>query len=271
MNKIIRTLLSLTLITILLLALAAPAFASSVASSAEDLRLKPYSFPTDQYYESNSNTVQVWTVQVAAGTYYQGAIDRANGLVANGLDGFVYAENGIYYVMSGKFANEYDALCYGELIHTDPDEAGAYMTYVSLPKKAIEAFQGTFYSAVRTNPDPKVMETYWEDPSGAYLRADAEDTVEVYTVQFSRGTCFTRSESLRDRMERYGYPAFVYKENMTYRTLSGMFLDKNEAKAYCKLIRMNTKETDAVVKTALVPESELESFQEWWSEQTELK
>ena len=77
----------------------------------------------------------------------------------------------------------------------------------------------------------------------------------------------SRSETLRDRLERYGYPAFVYKVDMTYRTMTGMFLDRNEAKRYCKLIRRNTKEVDAIVKSAMVPESELESFLDWWSEQ----
>ena len=54
---------------------------------------------------------------------------------------------------------------------------------------------------------------------------------------------------------------------MTDRTMTGMFLDRNEAKRYCKLIRRNTKEVDAIVKSAMVPESELESFLDWWSEQ----
>ena len=267
MSKLIRTLISLTMIMALVLALGAQAFAASTASSAEDLRLKPYSFPIDQYYENAPENIQVWTVQVAAGYSYQGAVDQANGLIAKGLDGFVYAENGMYYVMSGKFGSEYDALCYGELIHTDPKEAGAYMTGASLPKAAVQSFQSIFYGAVRTNQDPTAMETYWEEPSGAYLRADAEDTVEVYTVQFSRGTCFTRSEELRDRMERNGYPAFVYKENMIYHTMSGMFLDKSEAKEFSALLCCNTEEKDGVVKKALVPQSELEAFQAWWSEQ----
>ena len=54
---------------------------------------------------------------------------------------------------------------------------------------------------------------------------------------------------------------------MTYRTMTGMFLDRSEAKAYCELIRRNTKESDAIVKSAMVSQSELDSFQDWWSEQ----
>ena len=266
MNRMIRSLLSLLLVLLMLVPLCATAFAAK-ATCAEDLRLKPYSFPTDQYYECGPNDTWVFTVQIAAGGSYQGAIDRANGLIAKGLDGFVYKENGMYYVMSGKFSTDYEALCYGELIHTDPKEYSAFQTSVAIPKKAIDTFQGILYAHVGVNWDSKAMETHWEDPSGAYFRADGEDYVEVYTVQFSRGTCFSRSETLRDRMERYGYPAFVYKVDMSYRTMTGMFLDRSEAKRYCKLIRRNTNEVDAIVKSAMVPESELESFLDWWSEQ----
>lgn len=266
MNKLIRTLLSAALIVLMLLPLCATAFAAK-ATCAEDLRLKPYSYPTDQYYEGKANDTWVYSIQIAAGGSYQGAINRANGLVANGLDGFVVKDNGMYYVMSGKFNTDYEALCYGELIHTDPNEYSAYMTSVAVPKKAADVFQSILYSRVGINWNRAEMETYWEDPTGGFIRADAEDAIEVYTVQFSRGTCFSRSETLRDTMERYGYPAFVYKVDMTYRTMTGMFLDRSEAKRYCELIRRNTKESDAIVKSAMVSQSELDSFQDWWSEQ----
>ena len=152
MNRMIRSLLSLLLVLLMLVPLCATAFAAK-ATCAEDLRLKPYSFPTDQYYECGPNDTWVYTVQIAAGGSYQGAIDRANGLVAKGLDGFVYKENGMYYVMSGKFSTDYEALCYGELIHTDPKEYSAFQTSVAIPKKAIDTFQGILYAHVGVNWD----------------------------------------------------------------------------------------------------------------------
>ena len=266
MNRLSRMLISLALTLLMLLPLCTAAFAASTATCAEDLRLSPYSFPSGQYYDSGSGEVDVCTIQIAAGGSYDGAVARANGLLAEGLDGFVYCDNGMYYVMSGKFPNEYDALCYGELIHTDPEEESAFMVPVKLPKRAADVFQGIFYGSVRISRKVD-METYWEKPSGDFFRADDEDTVEVYTVQVSRGTCFPRCEFLRDRMERNGYPCFVYKVDLSYKTMTGMFLNRNEAKSYCRLIRRNTKETDAIVKSAFVPRSEYESFVEWWSEQ----
>ena len=267
MNRMTRTLIALALMLLMLLPLCASAFAASSADCAEDLRLNPYAVPSGQYYESADADTDVYTVQVAVGGNYDGAMARAGGLIAKGLDGFVLNSTGAYYVMCGKFYSEYDALCYGELIHTDPAERSAYMTPVTLPKKAVDTFQYIFYGAVRVCGDSSAMETHWEDPTGAYFRSDAEDTVEVYTVQISRGTCFTRAEFLRDRMERYGYPAFVYKTELVYKIMTGMFEDRSEAKEYCRLISSNTQEYDGVVKSARVPVSELESFSAWWSEQ----
>ena len=267
MNRLTRTLIALCLMVLMLLPLCATAFAVSTASGPEDLRLRSYAFPCDQYYVASEGDITVLTIQVAASRYLQGAINEANALVAEGIDAFVLLDNGMYYVMCGKFGRDYDALCYGEMIHMDPERADAFMNYAKLPGEAVQTFQDIFYGAVRVNPDSSVMESYWEEPTGSFFRANSEDTVEVYTVQFSKGSCFTRCESLRDRMERYGYPAFVYKIDLSYKTMTGMFLDRSEAKAYCKLIRRNTKESDAVVKSALVPASEYESFVEWWSEQ----
>ena len=267
MNRLTRTLLALALTLLMLFPLCATALAASTATCAEDLRLSPYSFPSSQYYDASGGEVDICTIQIAAGGSYAGAISRANELVAKGLDGFVLYQDGMFYVMSGKFYYEYDALCYGELIHTDPNEQSAYMVPAKLPKRAVDVFQGIFYDAVRLSRDSQAMETHWEQPTGAFYRADEGETIEVYTVQMSRGTCFPRCEFLRDRMERYGYPAFVYKVDLSYKTMTGMFLNRNEAKAYCKLIRRNTKENDAIVKSAFVPVSEYESFVEWWSDQ----
>lgn len=267
MNRLTRTLIALGLALLMLLPLCATAFAASMASGPEDLRLKPNSFPYDQYYEAADGDTTVLTIQVAASRDCQGAINEANALVGEGLDAFVLARDGMYYVMCGKFSSDYDALCYGEMIHMDPKQTSAYMEYATLPKKAVDAFRDIFYGAVRVNPDSSVMESRWENPTGAFFRADDEDTVEVYTVQVSRGSCFPRCESLRDRIGRSGYPAFVYKIDLSYKTMTGMFLDRSEAKAYCRLIRRNTKESDAVVKSAFVPKSEYESFLDWWSKQ----
>ena len=267
MNRLTRTLIALCLTLLMLLPLCASAFAASMANGPEDLRLKPYSFPCDQYYVSSKGDVTVLTIQVAASRSLQGAINGANALIAEGIDAFVLEDSGMYYIMCGKFGKMYDALCYGEMIHMDPEQKSAFLNEATLPKEAVETFKGIFYGAVRVNPDSSVMESYWEEPTGAFIRADGEDMIEVYTVQFSKGNCFTRCESLRDRMERYGYPAFVYKIDMSYKLMSGMFRERSEAKAYCRLIHRNTKETDAVVKSVLVPASEFESFSAWWSEQ----
>ena len=267
MNRLIRTLIALSLTLLMLLPLCASAFAVSTASGPEDLCLRPYSFACDQYYSDAKGGATVLTIQVAASGDVRGAFKQANALVAKGIDAFVYESGGMYYVMCGKFGNMYDALCYGEMIHMDPAQESAFLNYAIVPQDAANDFCDIFYGAVRVNPDSSVMESYWEEPTGALFRADAEDTVEVYTVQFAKGSCFPRCEELRDRLERYGYPAFVYKVDLSYKLMSGMFLDRSEAKEYCALIRMNTKESGAVVKSALVPASEYESFVEWWSEQ----
>lgn len=267
MNKLSRRLLAFVLMLLMLLPFGTAFAEPVITKSAAALRLKANSFPTDQYYEYSEDNAIYYTVQVSANNNLDAAFERANSMVAKGFDGFVYRKDGTYYVMCGKFSKAYDALCYGELIHTDPKEYDAYMNYVSLPASAANAFSSIFYSATSVDQNMDRMETYWEEPTGAYFRGDAEDAVEVYTVQFSKGTCFARSEKLRDRMERSGYPAFVIKENMTYRTLTGMFYDRSEAKAFCKEIRRNTRETDAVVKTVMVPEEEVESFLAWWNEQ----
>ena len=267
MNKLTRRLLAFVMMLLMLLPFGT-AFAEPVISeSSAALQLKPNSFPINQYYEYSEENGIYYTIQIAICSSLDAAYDRANTLVAKGFDGFVYKKDGTIYVMCGKFSKAYDALCYGELIHTDPHEYEAFMNYVSLPASAANTFSGIFYGAASVNQNMDQMETYWEEPTGAFFRGDAEDTVEVYTVQFSKGTCFARSEKLRDRMERAGYPAFVIKENMTYRTLTGMFYDRSEAKAFCKEIRRNTRETDAVVKTVMVPEDEVESFLDWWNDQ----
>lgn len=267
MRTLSRTLLAFALVLVMLLPLGT-AFAEPVISeSAASLRQKPNSFPANQYYEYSEDNGIYYTVQVSASSDLDAAYARASSMNAKGFDGFVYRKDGMYYVMCGKFSDPYAALCYGELIHTDPKEYDAFMNYVSLPAEAVKTFRDIFGKESQINQNMSEMETYWEEPTGAYFRADAEDTIEVYTVQFSKGTCFARSEKLRDRMERAGYPAFVYKENMTYRTLTGLFYDRKEAKDYCKEIRRNTRESDAVVKTVLIPESEVESFLGWWNEQ----
>lgn len=230
-----------------------------------NLALRPDSFKADQYYEADYALGGVFTVQVSAHSGRDTAeIDR-NRMLERGFDSFVYQDSGMYMVMCGKFATAYEALCYAEAIHTDPDRYTAYVTGAFLPADAMKDFYTVLGAAVRIPENEPRMETWWEQPTGAFFRTETEGYVEVYAVEFSQGTSFSRSEAHRDDMTAAGYPAFCTKEDMRYHTLTGMFTERKAALVYCEEIKRYTTESDAFVTTTRVPAEELESFQSWYA------
>ena len=227
------------------------------------LQLEPYSYEADQIYKYKPERTKVFTVQVASGWERAHAEKIREKMLKKGYDAFVYRANGVYYTMSGKFREMRDALAYGESIHAYTNRSSAFVVNAWVPEEAIESFEDVFYSSCYVSDKNSEVETYWEKPTGAFYRA-REGEVEVFTVQFSSGTSFDGSERNRSAMEAQGYPAFVYKSNLKYKIMTGMFYTKAEAEAYCATIRANTDQSDAVVRTASVPQKAVTKFQQWY-------
>lgn len=267
----VRTILSLALAVAMLLAFGTAAYAdgdeakaaeTAVAEesyAAPELRLAPNSFAAKQYYEFDEESIQVCTVRLAAGISYAGAAALRDQMLAQGYDSFIYNEDGVLYVMCGKFGNLYDAMCYNESIHKNTDCEDAYVTNAKLPGEPVWRFANTFYSAVTIDRTPGSMETGWEKPTGSFFRGTEADAQEVYTVQLCRGTSFISSERLRDKVLAAGYPAFVYKDNMEYFTMVGAFENRDDAKAFSRELRW--KGFPGVVLNARIPAAELANFQ----------
>lgn len=228
------------------------------------LALKPNTFAPNQLYYSGDGEFTVYTVQVSAhGGHETAGLDRDRMLEA-GYDSFVYDDGSMSYVMCGKFTSAYEAFCYSESIHTDPARYSAFVTFASLPAAAIQTFADRLSEFMKIPQTPERVETYWERPTGAYFRSDIAGSVEVYTVQLGQGSSFTGIERKRDALTEKGYPAFCYKVDMAYKAMSGMFTDKAEAERYCQELNTTGGQSGAVVRTALVPQGELESFQSWY-------
>ena len=240
-------------------------YAASDPEISLSLKLAPNSYPADQVYKYKASRTKVFTVQVSSGYDRRHADERRDGLLAQGYDAFVYRASGAVYVMSGKFRTMRDALAYAESIHAYTSEnPTAFVVNAWVPEKAIDAFEDIFYSSCLVRERNRDVETYWERPTGAFYRARTEGYTKVFTVQFSAGTSFHGSERNRASMEAQGYPAFVYKRNLQYQTMTGMFFDKASADAYCAAIRANTDQDDAFVTMANVPWSAITEFQSWW-------
>ena len=71
-------------------------------------------------------------------------------------------------------------------------------------------------------------------------------------------------ERNRDKMINQGYPAFVYKIDLAYMVMTGMFYDLASAQQYCEVIKKNTDQKDAYVTTANLPAYAVSNFQNWW-------
>ena len=156
------------------------------------------------------------------------------------------------------------SLCDGESIHAyTSNNPTAFVVNTWVPEKAIKAFEDVFSASCLVRERNRDVETYWERPTGRFYRARTDGYTKVFTVQFSAGTSFHGSERNRNAMEALGYPAFVYKKNLQYRTMTGMFFDQPSAEAYGAVIR-STGQTDAFVTMANVPWSEIMNFQSWW-------
>lgn len=229
------------------------------------LKLAPNSYPDGQVYKYKASRTKVFTVQISGGYDRRHADERRDELLAQGYDAFVYRANGVVYVMSGKFRTMRDALAYGESIHAfTSNNPSAFVVNAWVPEKAIRAFEDVFYSSCFVRERNRDVETYWERPSGPFYRARTEGYTKIFTVQFSTGTSFHGSERNRASMGAQGYPAFVYKRNLQYQTMTGMFFDRASADAYCAAIRSNTDQDDAFVTMANVPRSAITEFQNWW-------
>ena len=220
-------------------------------------------FAAGQYYEYDAYQTHVYTVQVAATSSLSGAESIRNSMLQAGYDSFVYLYKGAYRVMCGKFREQYDAMAYSESIHGNTDKEHAYVTNAYLPSYAVDSFEQAFYGAVTISTHSRDMETFWEKPTGAFLRGNDPDTVKVYTVQLATGTSFQGSETLRDNVTAQGYPAFVYKSHLSYKIMVGMFYDKAEAQRFQERIVRTTDQSGAVVGTAYVPGPAVDTFAYW--------
>ena len=230
-----------------------------------ELRLFNMPFTRGQYFEYDASKTKVFSVQVSTVTRLEEAQSIRDGLLNSGYDSFVYRYQGNYCVMCGKFRVLYDACAYSESIHANTSHSHAYANNSYLPEEDVRRFEELFYGSVTINSqDSRAHETMWEKPSGPFYRGNAGDTVKVYTVQFSAGTSFSGSERNRDKMIAQGYPAFVYKVNLSYRDMTGMFFDSAAAQSYCDIIKANTDQKDAIVGTAQLPSAAAYDFLNWW-------
>ena len=219
-------------------------------------------FPDDQYYVCDEDETHVFAVQVVATNKYSSAVSMRSKMLIAGYDAFIYEYEGKYRVMCGKFRDKQDALVYQQSIHVHTDREGAYVTNAYLPEYAVWVFEEIYWD------NPVVLEpydTYWEVPTGPYFRDDAPNTVQAYAVQFSSGTSFNASQRNRDLMDAQGYPSFVYKINLEYKTLSGLFYDKKDAEAHRSSLVKYSDRKSAFVKTVNVPASAVEHYQKYGS------
>ena len=241
----LRSLLALLLLAAMAFSFCPPAWAGIL-------------YPDDQYYVCDEDETHVFAVQVVATNKYASAVSMRTKMLNAGYDAFIYEYEGKYRVMCGKFRDKQEALVYQQSIHVHTDREGAYVTNAYLPEYAVWNFEDIYYD----NPvELDTYDTYWEVPTGAYFRADAANTIQAYTVQFSSGTSFNASQRNRDLMDAQGFPSFVYKVNLEYRIMSGLFYTKEEAQAHRTDLTTHSDRKYAYVKTVNVPASAVEYYQ----------
>ena len=212
-------------------------------------------YPVDQYYKAADGGVEVYTVQFSAGENWDGAVAARDKMLARGYDAFLYQADEVYRIMAGKFRKENyaDAKAYRDAIREVPGRENAYLTRVYLPDWAIEEFEAVYYGG-STGAEAS------EQATGPFF-CEEESGKTYYTVQFSAGTSFASAEAVRDKMTQQGFYAFVYKKDLTYRIMAGVFTDKKDAQDYCRRIQTETTRTKAYVARAKLPQSALEDFQ----------
>ena len=229
-------------------------------SPLNDMRLYD-TYPSGQRYAHNSANPQVWTVQLAAYDRTQPAQDTIDRMLYEGFDGFIYDMNGTVFVMSGKFVNRYDAMCYAESLHRYSNyNYTAYVTTANLPQEAVDEFAKLFYSHIVISDNRSAMQTHWEIPTGEFFRDDGPNNEATYTIQCSTGTSFVGAESFRDTLRALGFKAYVYKADMFYMTMVGTFATFNDAQAYLPTLLAGTGLTDAYVTGVMLPSHDVPSL-----------
>ena len=243
--------MKMTIRRLLALLLAVATLAALPAAAEADGETR---YPADQYFVKDESQTWGYAVQVSSSTNYSGSCKNRDKMLALGYDSFVYDIDGQYRVMCGKFRDADQANHYKEVICANTERKKAYVTNVCLPSWAYTAFEDLFRSDPNNNSGGDYIP--WEEPTGPFYDGDrAATTRTVYSVQFSSGTSFHGSEQHRDEMIAQGFDAFVYKKDGKYRTLSGMFQNKQDAQARCDAIKKYTDQSDAYVTTVDIPTS----------------
>lgn len=244
MKNTMRSLIALLLAVLMMGSLA-------VAAYAEE---PEYTYADGQSYEADGSQTSVYTVQVSAGPYLEGAERTRQELLAAGLDGFLYQVDGSYRIMSGKFQNKDDACRYRDLIREKTKREKAYVTEVSLPDAAIEDFIASY------KQDPLVANVSfngWETPTGAFvdMTANEEETKTLYTVQYSAGVNFIAAEGRRDELTELGFDGYVLKLPGCYLVLAGAFENRDDALALRDQIRTETGRWGTGIRALELPAS----------------
>lgn len=245
MKKSIRSMLALLLAVLTLASLGASACAEDPAC--------PYT--AEQYYEADENQTQVFTVQVSAGPYQDGAERTRDYMLSKGFDCFVYAADGGYRIMCGKFESKWDACRYRDLIRKETERKKAYVTDVRLPDTAIEDFKANYKQDPRVVGD--VNYNGWESPTGAFvdMTGNKEETKVLYAVLYSSGINFQAAEKRRDELTEMGFDGYVAKIPGCYLVLAGAFEERDEALEYRAQIRESSGRWGTTIRQLELPAS----------------
>ena len=106
----------------------------------------PIWYEEGQYYEADYNQTKVYTVQVAATKYLDGAQAIRDEMYNYGFDCFVYRYDGKYRIMCGKFYDYSEAEAYQKSIVKYTDYDSAYINNAWLPHYAVEYFLDVYYN-----------------------------------------------------------------------------------------------------------------------------
>ena len=246
MRRVFRSLAALLLLAALVLGVCPAAFA----------------YQSDQYFVEDKSLKRVTTVQVSAGSNYNGAVKRRDQMLKAGFDCFLYEKDDVYRVMCGKFYSMDEAEDYCASIKAYTDRSHAYLTNAYLPDWAIRAFQDEYSRAGAVGSDePDVRLAPWSFDGDQFYKYRKERT-RVYTVQVSAGSSRSGAEKRRDQMLKAGYDSFLYKYEGVYRVMCGKFRSKTEAQLYLRSILLHTDREKAYITRARVPDSAIERFEE---------
>ncbi len=215
-------------------------------------------FDAGQYYVADTGLTMIYTVQVAATRYVDGAEALRDGMLKRGFDSFIYRYNDTYRIMCGKFRDYTEAENYRQLIfEVTADYPDAYVNKAWLPEWAIVSFE----NAYRDWGDGWWLPVYTAEQ---YYEEDRSQSM-VYAVQVAATKYIDGARSVRDRLLALGFDGFIYRYNDTYRIMCGKFRDYTEAENCRQLVFGATADwPDAYVNKAWLPEWAIIAFENVW-------